>query len=120
MKIQDDQALPVQSEDALEDLAKKIHDFSIFDSTKICSDEFKSYSDSVTGVLPRLPYELHNSASIYQESGSGMSPHGQQIPLGGAQQGLVFTSTSEGNIVHWPLRIMSPSRVVSTLSQLPF
>ena len=52
MEIQDDQALLVQSKDALENLAEKIQDFSIFDSTKIYSDEFESYSDSVTGVLP--------------------------------------------------------------------
>ena len=77
MKIEADQAPLAQSEDALDDLVEKIQDFSIFDSTTICSDEFKSYSDSVTGVLPRLSYGLRNSASIYQESGSGMFAYGQ-------------------------------------------
>jgi hypothetical protein len=51
MEIQANQALPAQSEDALDDLVEKIQDFSIFDSTMIRFDEFESYSDLVTGAV---------------------------------------------------------------------
>ena len=49
----------------------------------------------------------------------------QEIPLTDAQQGLVFSATAEGNIVHWPgvppLRDSSnSSRLVGMMGQLPF
>lgn len=49
----------------------------------------------------------------------------QEIPLTGAQRGLVFSATSEGNIVHWPgVRPFNDpsvsSRLVSMVSRLPF
>jgi len=47
----------------------------------------------------------------------------QEIPLTGAQRGLVFSATSEGNIVHWPgvRPFNDPSvslRLVGMMSQL--
>ena len=49
----------------------------------------------------------------------------QEIPLTGAQRGLVFSATSEGNIVHWlgvrPFNDPSvSSRLVGMMSRLPF
>jgi len=52
----------------------------------------------------------------------------QEIPLTGAQRGLVFSATSEGNIVHWPgVRPFNDPSVSSRLvgmnrmmSRLPF
>jgi hypothetical protein len=49
----------------------------------------------------------------------------QEIPLTGAQQGLVLSATSEGNIVHWPgiWPLMDSSNslwVIGMMSRLPF
>jgi hypothetical protein len=112
----------MQFEDTMDELAEKILDFSISDSTRIQEPfTFEMYSDSTSEVLLRLPLDLKNSAAVYQELYSAAPDLLQQVPLGGPLQGLVFTSTPEGNIMHWPLQdAMSSSRVVSMLSQLPF
>jgi hypothetical protein len=97
----DDQPVLMQSEDTMDELAEKILDFSILDSTRIQERfKFKLYSDSTSKVPLRLPLSLKNSAAVYQELYSGAPDLLQQVPLGGPLQGLVFTSTPEGNIVH--------------------
>ena len=44
---------------------------------------------------------LKNSASIYQDTIRHLVQSEQEIPLAGAQRGLVLSITPEGGIVHW-------------------
>jgi hypothetical protein len=58
----------MQSEDMMNELAEKILDFSILDSTRIQEwFKFKLYSDSASEVPLRLPLSLKNLAVVYQE-----------------------------------------------------
>ena len=49
----------------------------------------------------QFPLRLENSASIYQDTISYLRQSEQEIPLIGAQKGLVLSITPEGGIVHW-------------------
>ena len=49
----------------------------------------------------RFPLGLKNSASIYQDTISHLVQSEQEIPLAGAQRGLVLSITPEGGIIHW-------------------
>lgn len=117
-----EQDASVQAEDKMDKLVEKISEISVSDSIQTPGQlNFELYSDSVLTCPTRLPLGLRNSASIFQELYSDTASYFQQVPLGGLLHGSVFTSTPEGNIVHWPLQDTPPSsRVVSMLSQLPF
>jgi hypothetical protein len=60
MEIPEAQPFPVQSMDELDHLVEKIQDFSISDSIQIQKtfNKFKSYSDSASAALLRLPYGI--------------------------------------------------------------
>lgn len=111
MEAPTDQALPVNPQEMLEDLTEKITNFSISNSIQSQRQlqQHESHLDTSTlsesdSLLPiQLHFGLRNSTSVYQELILKMNCHNHQIPLVGAQQGLVFTATPEGNIVHWPL-----------------
>lgn len=120
MEISADQSAPMIHQDTIEDLVEKIDDFSIFDPTQTPNQpkEVESNLDR-----PRLSERASKTSGIHahplvlfalglrgtsdQESISKFMPSAaitkadQEIPLIGAQQGLVLTATSEGNIVHW-------------------
>jgi hypothetical protein len=123
----------------MDQLAQKFSRLSIFDPTR--NSEVTVHHDShpdmtfqsglgatsevQSGNLARFPLGLSNSASIYQDSINHLMQSEQEIPLMGAQTGLVLSITSEDGIVHWPgarLDISSAdsSRLVSMVELLPF
>jgi hypothetical protein len=72
-----------------------------------------------------FPLRLKNSTSIYQDTISYLMQSGQEIPLTGAQMGLVLYITPEGGIVHWPgawpnTSSIEPSRLVAMVELLPY
>ena len=72
-----------------------------------------------------FPLGLKNSASIYQDTISHLVQSEQEIPLAGAQRGLVLSITPEGGIVHWlgarpDTFLIDPSRLVGMVELLPY
>ena len=72
-----------------------------------------------------FPLGLKNSASIYQDTISHLVQSEQEIPLAGAQRGLVLSITPEGGIVHWPgarpdTSLTDPSCLVGMVELLPY
>jgi hypothetical protein len=97
----------------LDQLAEKFSHLSIFDSTwtrEVIINQ-DSHSDMFGLEIPskvqdedlvHFPLRLKNSASIYQDTISYIMQSEQEIPLVGAQKGLVLSITPKGGIVHWP------------------
>ena len=82
-------------------------------------------SEVQVGDPVRFPLGLNNSASIYQDSISYLMQSEQEIPLAGAQAGLVLSITFEGRIVHWPgawpnISSTDPSHLVGMVELLPY
>ena len=71
-----------------------------------------------------FPLGLKNSASIYQDMISYLVQSKEEIPLTGAQRGLVLSITPEGGIIHWlgarPDSLIDPSRRVGMVEFLPY
>ena len=72
-----------------------------------------------------FPLGLNNSAPIYQDTISYLMQFEQEIPLTGAQKGLVLSITPKGGIVHWPgarpdTSSIDPSRLVGMVELLPY
>ena len=68
---------------------------------------------------------LKNSALIYQDTISYLVQSEQEIPLMGAQRGLVLSITPEGGIVHWPgvrpdTSLIDSSHLVGMVELLPY
>ena len=66
-----------------------------------------------------------NLASIYQDTISYLMQYEQEIPLTGAQRGLVLFITPKGGIVHWlgarpDTSLTDPSRLVGMVELLPY
>jgi hypothetical protein len=73
----------------------------------------------------RFPLGLKNLASIYQDTISYLVQSKQEIPLMGAQMGLVLYITPEGGIIHWPgarpdTSSIEPSHLVAMVELLPY
>jgi hypothetical protein len=99
----------------MDQLAEKFSRLSISDSTQISKvpKEFDSGSTTPEGIYPEsnlgstpevsslYPLGLRNSAFIYQDLLQSRINPAQEIPLIGAQRGLVLTVTPQGFIVHW-------------------
>ena len=116
MEIPVPQASPDVSTITLDQLAKKFLHLSISDSTR--TQEVTINHDSRSDMSPlsgleipsevqhedpvRFPLGLKNSASIYQDTISYLMQFEQEIPLTGAQKGLVLSITPKGGILHWP------------------
>ena len=110
------QASPDVSTTMLDQLAKKFLHLSISDSTR--TQEVTINHDSYSNTSPLFgleipsevqhedlvcfPLGLKSSASIYQDTISDLVQSEQEIPLTGAQKGLVLSITPDGGIVHWP------------------
>ena len=86
MKILVDQAILANTQEALDNLIEKVDNFSNSDSIQTWK-QFESHSGMVT-----LPESDSKTADI--------RVHHPEVPLTGAQQGLVLSTTPEGNIVH--------------------
>jgi hypothetical protein len=116
MKIPTLQAPLAISMTALDQLAKKFSHLSIsnpirtweasknqdshLDTSKLSELEIPS---EVQAEEPsRFPLGLKNTASIYQYTINYLMQSEQEIPLTGAQNGLVLSITPEGGIIHWP------------------
>ena len=73
----------------------------------------------------RFTLGLKNSASIYQDMINYLVQSEREIPLTGAQRGLVLSITPEGGIIHWPgarpaTSLTNPSRLVGMVELLPY
>jgi hypothetical protein len=112
MEISTPQVSPNISTATLDQLAEKFLNLSISDSTwtRVVIINQDSYSDtSMLEILSKVqdedlvhfPLGLKNSASIYQDTISYIMQSEQEIPLTGAQKGLVLSITPEGGIFHW-------------------
>jgi hypothetical protein len=82
-------------------------------------------SDSNSRPAEQSPYGLCNAASIFQDLLLGRINAAPEIPLTGAQRGLVLSLTPQGFVVHWPGRRpdyvhADSSRVVVMAEILPF
>ena len=107
MEIPTPQASPDVSMITLDQLTEKFSHLSISDSTQTqeVTINHDSYSDTSLLFGLEIPYEvqledpvhfplgLKNSASIYQDTISHLMQSEQEIPLAGAQRGLVFHYT---------------------------
>ena len=116
MEISASQASLDVSTTTLDQLAEKFSHLSISDSTQTQEVTINHDSRSDTSLLSELeiPSEvqlkdpirfslgLKNLASIYQDMISHLVQSEQEIPLVGAQRGLVLSITPEGGIIHWP------------------
>ena len=116
MEIPSPQASLDVSTITLDQLAEKFLHLSISDSTQTQEVTINHDSRSNTSLLSRLeipskvqlkdpvhfPLGLKNLASIYQDMISHLVQSEQEIPLVGAQRGLVLSITPEGGIIHWP------------------
>jgi hypothetical protein len=111
MKISTPQVSPDVSMTTLDQLAEKFSHLSISDSTQtreviINQDSYSDMSgleipfEVQGGDLDHFPLELKNSTSIYQDMISYIMQSKQEIPLTGAQKGLVLSIKPEGGIVH--------------------
>jgi hypothetical protein len=136
MEISKPQASPDISTTMLDQLAEKFSHLSVSDSTRtrevIINQD--SYLDASRLEIPsevqdedlfRFPLELKNSTSIYQDTISYIMQSEQEIPLMGAQKGLVLSITPEGGIVHWPgarpdTSSTDPSCLVGMIELLPY
>jgi hypothetical protein len=136
MEISKPQASPDISTTTLDQLAEKFLHLSVSDSTRtrevIINQD--SYLDTSGLEIPsevqdedlvRFPLGLKNSASIYQDTISYIMQSEQEIPLMGAQKGLVLSITPEGGIIHWPsaqpdTSSTDPSRLVGMIELLPY
>ena len=72
-----------------------------------------------------FPLRLKNLASIYQDTISYLMQSEQEIPLTGAQKGLVLSITPEGGIVHLSgarpdTSLIDPFRLVGIVELLPY
>ena len=72
-----------------------------------------------------FPLGLKNTASIYQDTIRYLMQSEQEIPLTGAQKGLVLSITPEEGIVHWSgarpsTSSIDPSRLVGMVELLPY
>jgi hypothetical protein len=118
-------------------LVEKLQQLSISDSTLISEvlsePVFNSVSptvidsDSSIKTVEQSPYPtgLRNVASIFPDLLLGLINAAPEIPLTGAQRGLVLSITPQGFIVHWPGRrlddIYSDSSRVDAMAEiLPF
>ena len=75
--------------------------------------------------LVYFPVGLKNSASIYQDTINHLMQPKKEIPLAGAQRGLVLSITPEGGIVYWlgarpNTSLIDPSRLVGMVELLPY
>jgi hypothetical protein len=75
-----------------------------FDSGSVTPEEInpKSNPGSTPEVLGPYPLGLCNAAFVYQDLLQGWVNRAQEIPLTGAQRGLVLSITLQGFIIHWP------------------
>jgi hypothetical protein len=75
-----------------------------FDSSSVTPEEINQESN--LGSTPEVPnpYPLGpcNATFVYQDLLQGQVNLTQEIPLTGAQRGLVLSITPQGFIVHWP------------------
>jgi hypothetical protein len=115
MKIPTLQAPPAVSTITLDQLAEKFSHLFIFYPIRTweASNNQDSHSDmsklseleipsEVQAEKPsHFPLGLKNTASIYQDTISYLMQSEQEIPLTGAQKGLVLSIAPEGGIVHW-------------------
>ena len=123
----------------LDQLAEKFSHLSIFDSTRTQEVTINHDSRSDTSPLSRLeipsevqhedlvcfPLGLNNSAPIYQDTISYLMQSEQEIPLIGAQRGLVLSITPNGGIIHWPdawpdTSFIDLSHLVGVVELLPY
>ena len=116
MEIPAPQAPLAVSTTTLDQLAEKFSHLSISDLTRTWEAGKNQDSHSDTSKLSgleipsevkvekpsRFPLGLKNTASIYPDPISYFMQSEQEIPLSGAQKGLVLSITPKGGIVHWP------------------
>ena len=114
MEIQAPQDTLAASAATLDQLAKKFSQLLISDPTQISrvtaihdsnSDtlalsDSESRLGSITEDPSCFPLGLCNSASVYQESIQDLIQAVHEIPLTGAQKGLVLSITPQGYIMH--------------------
>ena len=133
------QASPDVSTITLDQLAEKFSHLSISDSTR--TQEVTINHDSYSNTSPlfgleipsevqqegivRFPLGLKNSTSIYQDRISYLVQSKQEIPLMGAQRGLVLSITPKGGIVHWTgarpdTSLIDPFHLVGMVELLPY
>jgi hypothetical protein len=77
------------------------------------------------GDLVHVPLGLNNSASIYQDTIGYIMQSKKEIPLTGAQKGLVLSITPEGGIIHWSsarpnTSLIDPSCLIGMVKLLPY
>jgi hypothetical protein len=136
LMAQDTSAAPTAT---LDQLAEKFSQLSISNPTQISKVlrliNFDSDTPSASnsefhlGSLPEVPSPfpqgLRNVASNYQESLQDLVNPAQEIPLTGAQKGLMLSVTPQGYIIHWSSSmpddtILDSSRLVGMVQILPY